>query len=98
MELSASMEISVETVARQQQEIRSLYEQVNDLKKRGTQAANVGTFLGGRLVGTTVCTHCEAVGRTLPHRKNACYFDPRKLQTERVGAETHGREGCGAQG
>ena len=74
-ELAASMAISVETVVRQQQEIKRLSEQVNALKKRGTQAASVGTFPGG----TTVCTHCEAVGRTVLNRKNACYFDPQKM-------------------
>ena len=82
-ELAASLEISVDTVSRQQQEIKRFSEQVNALKKRGTQAARGSTFPGG----TTVCTHCEAVGRTLPHRKNDCYFDPKKLQTEKTGRE-----------
>ena len=49
------------------------------MKKKGTQAVSVGALPGGGLVGTTVCTHCEAVGRTAPHRKNACYFNPRKM-------------------
>ena len=75
-ELAASLEISVDTVARQQQEIKRMYENINALKKRGTQAASVGAFPGGGLVGGTVCTHCEAVGRTVPHRKNLCYFEP----------------------
>ena len=79
VELSAIMVISVDTVARQQQEIKRLSEQINALKKRGTQAARVGTLPVGELVGTTVCTHCEAVVRTEPHRNNACYFDPRKM-------------------
>ena len=43
-ELAASLEISVDTVARQQQEIKRMYENINALKKRGTQAASVGTF------------------------------------------------------
>ena len=51
------------------------YEVFNSLKKRGTQAARVGTFPGG----TTICTHCEEVGRTASHRKNACYFEQKKL-------------------
>ena len=49
------------------------------MKKRRTEDAGVGTFTGGGLVGTTVCKHCAAVGRTAPHRKKACYFDPRKM-------------------
>ena len=79
VELSAIMVISVDTVARQQQEIKRLSEQINALKKRGAQAARFGTLPVGGLVGTTVCTHCEAVVRTEPHRKNACYFKPRKM-------------------
>ena len=55
-----------------------MYEQINAMKKRGTEASSIGTMSGGGLVGT-VCTQCEAVGRTTPHRKNACYFDPRKM-------------------
>ena len=65
-ELAASLEISVDTVARQQQEIKRLSEKINALKKKGTQATSGATFPGG----TTVCTHCEAVGRMAPHRKN----------------------------
>ena len=78
-ELAASLEISVGTVARQQQEIKRLSKQVNALKKRGTQEAIAGTFTGG----TNVCTHCDAVGRTAPHRKNDCYFDPLKMTDRR---------------
>ena len=74
-ELAASLEISVYTVARNQQEIKRLYKQVNALKKRGTQASRAGTLP----VGNNICTHCEAVGRTDPHKKNACYFDPKKM-------------------
>ena len=74
-ELAASMDISVENVARQQQEIKSLSKQVNALKKRGTQAARGRKFPRG----TTICTHCEAVGRTVPHKKNTCYFEPKKM-------------------
>ena len=44
VELAASMAISVDTVARQQQEIKRFPEQLNALKKRGTQTSRVGTF------------------------------------------------------
>ena len=50
-------------------------EQINDLKKKGTQATSGATLPGG----TTVCTHCEAVGRTVMHRENACFFEPHKM-------------------
>ena len=77
-ELAASLAILMDTIAQQQQEIKRLYEQINALKNIGMQAYIVGKLVGGRLVGT-LRTHCEAVGRTAPHRKNACYFDPRKM-------------------
>ena len=77
-ELTASLEIPVDTVARQQQEIKRLYEKIKYTKKRGIKASRISTMAGVGLVGT-VCTHCKAVGRTAPHRKNACYFDPRKM-------------------
>ena len=82
-ELAASLAISVDTVAQQKQEIKRFSEQVNASKKIRSQAANVRKFPGGRLVGTTVCTHCEAVGHTAPYRKNACYFDPRKMTDQK---------------
>ena len=78
-ELAASLEISVDTVMIYQQEIKRFSEQVNALKNRGTQATSFRTLPRGVLVRTTVCTHCEAVGRTDPVRKNACYFNPRKI-------------------
>ena len=62
-------------IARQQQEIKCLSEQIDTLKKRGTHATRGATFSGG----TTICTHCEAIGRTASHKKNSCYFDPRKI-------------------
>ena len=77
MELAASLAISVDTVARQQQEIKRLYEQINALKKRVTQTSSIGTMSVGGMVGT-LCTHCEEVGRTAPHRNNVCYFDPKR--------------------
>ena len=51
-ELASSLAISVDTVAKQQQEMNCLYKQINDLKKRGTQASIIGTVAGGILVGT----------------------------------------------
>ena len=78
-ELAASLAISVDTVTRKQQEIKRFSEQVNALKKRGTQASRVGILPRG----TTICTHCEAVGRTAPHRKNTCYFDPKKMKDQK---------------
>ena len=64
-ELAASLAISVDTVTRQQQEIKRLSEQINALKKKGTHTTSGSTLPGG----TTVCTHCEAVRRTAPCKK-----------------------------
>ena len=75
-ELAASLEISVDTVARQQQEIKCLSEQVNAFKNKGAPATSGATLPGGN---NNICTHCEAVSRTAPHSKNACYFDPHKM-------------------
>ena len=75
-ELAASLVISVDNVARQQQEIKRFLEQVNALKRKGSSATSGATVTRGI---NTVCTHCEAVGRKVPHRKNSCYFDPRNI-------------------
>ena len=75
-ELAASLAISVDTVARQQQEIKRLSEQVNALKRNVSSATIGATLPGGN---NNIWTHCEAVGCTAPHMKNACYFDPRKM-------------------
>ena len=74
-ELAASLAISVDTVTRQQQEINRLSEQINALKKKGASTTSVYTVTGGN---NTVCKHCEAVGQTDQHKRNLCYFDPRK--------------------
>ena len=77
-EVAASLAILVDTVTRQQQEIKRLYGQINTMKKRGTKASSIRTMAVGGLVGT-VFTHCEAVASTAPRRKNACYFDLRNI-------------------
>ena len=75
-ELAASLAISVDTVARQHQEIKHLSEQIHVKKKKGASATS-GTTLTG--VNNNICTHCETVGSTAPHKKNSYYFDPRKM-------------------
>ena len=30
-----------------------------------------------------VCPHCAVVGRSAPHKNNACYFDPKKMTDRR---------------
>ena len=48
------------------------------MKNKWTQASNIGTTAGGGLTGN-VCPQYAAVGRTAPHKKNSCYFDPKKM-------------------
>ena len=69
-DLAASLAVSVDTVARQQLEIKRLTEHINALKKKG---GSVTTGVPGR-VGDNFppCKHCAAVGRTAPHRNNKC--------------------------
>ena len=47
-ELAASMAVSVDTVARQQLEIKRLTEYINALKKKGTSGTNGVTGIGGK--------------------------------------------------
>ena len=75
-ELAASLATSVDTVARQQQEIKSFSGKNNALKKKGASATSGATFQGGN---NNISPRCAAVGRTELHRRNSCYFDPRKM-------------------
>ena len=81
-ELAASLAISIDTVARHQQEIKRMYKQINTIKKRGTQASRIGTEAVVGLTGD-MCPQCAAVGRTAPHTNNSCYFDPKKMTDRR---------------
>ena len=51
VELAASLAISVDTFARQQQEIKRLYEQINDLKKRWAAGRQRREIARGRTGG-----------------------------------------------
>ena len=81
-ELAASLAVSVDTVARQQLEIKRLTEHINALKNKGSSGTNGATVPGGKIFPT--CNNCEAVGRTAPHRNNRCYFDLRKNEDRQV--------------
>ena len=41
-----------------------------------------GTTAGGGMTGN-VCSHCAVVRISDPHKKNACYFDPKKMTDSR---------------
>ena len=75
-ELAASLAVSVDTVARQQLEIKRLTEHINALRKKGG-AVTAGVPNTGEN-NSPNCKHCAAVGRSAPHHHNQCLFDPRK--------------------
>ena len=84
-ELTASLAVSVDTVARQQIEIKRLTEHINVLrKKRGSVTAGV-TNTGDN--NSPTCKHFTTVRRSAPNRHNQCLFDPRKNKN-RMGWET----------
>ena len=70
-ELSTSLSILVDTVAAQAKEIKRMYKQINALKKKGTPTSSSVTTEGGGMKGN-VCPHCAVVGRSDPHKNNAC--------------------------
>ena len=85
-ELAAILAVSVDTVDRQQIEIKRLTEHINALKKKeGAVTAGVPGTVGNNS-NSPQCKHCAAVVRTAPHQINKCYFDPRKNK-ERMGWE-----------
>ena len=75
-ELAASLAVSVDTVARQQLEIKRLTEHINALKKKGGAVTNGVPGTGEN--NFPPCKHCKAVGQTAPHRHNRCCLDPKK--------------------
>ena len=64
-ESAASLSVSVDTVARQQQDIKRLTAQFNAFKKKGPQETSE------KEREKIICKHCEGVGRTAPHEKSA---------------------------
>ena len=75
-ELVASLAVSVDTMARQQIEIKRLTEHINALREKGVSVTASVPSTGDN--NATTCKHGKAVGRSAPHRNNHCYFDPRK--------------------
>ena len=72
-QLASSLAVSIDTVTRQQLEIKQLTELINALKNKGTSVTNGVTGTGEKKIPT--CKHFKAVGRTALHRNNRCYFD-----------------------
>ena len=84
-ELAAILAIKIDAVARQQQKIKCLYEQINGMRKIRTQDSGIGTATG-RLIAN-VCPHCNEVGHTASHKNNSCYFDPKIMTNRREWAQ-----------
>ena len=76
VELAASLAVSVNTVARQQIEIKRLTEHINAFRKKNVSVTASVPNTGDN--NATTCKHCKAVGRSASHRNNQCFFDPRK--------------------
>ena len=76
VELAASLAVSVDTVARQQQDIKRLTAQVNAFTKKGPQETKE------KEQEKMIYKNCEAVGRTTPHGKK-CVFEPKKIRSGR---------------
>ena len=74
-ELAVSLAVSVDTVARQQIEIKRLTEHINALRKKDVSSTASVPNTGDN--NATTCKHCKAVGCSVPHRNNYCFFDPR---------------------
>ena len=89
-ELEVSLAVSVYTVARQQIEIKRLTEHINALRKKGVSIT--ASMLNTGDNNATTCKHCKAVGRSVPHRNNHCFFDPRKNKTEWIGQQSLWRQ------
>ena len=74
--LAASLAVSVDTVARQQMEIKRLTEHINALRKKGGSVRAGVPNTGDN--NSPTCKQCTAVGRSAPHRHNQCFFGPIK--------------------
>ena len=77
-ELSASLAISVNTVAAQAKETKPLYKHINAPNKKENPTPSRGTTAGGGMTGN-MYPHCYVVGRSALQKNNACYFDPKKM-------------------
>ena len=84
-ELYAVLAVLVDTVSVKEKEIKSLYKHINVLKKKGALNSSSETNAGGGMTGN-VCPYFAAVGRSAPHKKGSCYFDPNKITVRREGA------------
>ena len=76
VELAESLAVSVDTVARQQIDIKRLTEHINALREKSVSITASVPNTGDN--NATTCKHCKSVGRSVPHRNNHCFFDPRK--------------------
>ena len=61
-ELAASLAVSLDTVARQQIEIKRLTEKINALKNKGGAVTAGVPGTGGNNSNSPQCKHCAAVG------------------------------------
>ena len=75
-ELAASLAVSVDTVARQQIEIKRLTEHINALREKGVSSTASVPNTGDN--NATTFKNCKVGGHSVSHQNNHCFFDPRK--------------------
>ena len=78
----ASLAVLVDTVARQQIDIKRLTENIKALKKKGGSVTD--GVPGTEMNNSPQYKHCALVGRTDPYQNNKCYLNTRK-NNERMG-------------
>ena len=91
VELAAGLAVLVDTVARQQVEIKRLTEHINALRKKGGAVTAGVPNIGEK--NSPNCKHCAAVGSSAPHRHNQCFFNPRGKKQDGLGDKSYGGKG-----
>ena len=77
-EFSNSLAVLVDTVDVQAKDIKSLYQQIDALKNKGTPNSSSKTNSGGNMTGN-MFPYCAAVIHSAPYKKVSCYFGPKKI-------------------
>ena len=74
-DIAASMAILVDTNAAQAKKLKQMREHINALRNSSN---NPRADPSGPT--RAVCPHCTAVGRSVPHAKDVCFFNPKIIK------------------
>ena len=91
MELAASLAISVDTVARPQQEIKRLSEQISAFKKKGASATSGAIVPGGEIMFANIV---KRLSKRRCTGENRGTLTRGKIQTEARNQEFVGTNEC----